>query len=54
MFGKKIYNILLYFSPLVVITELGLLVTSVQNLPETPANIPELLNNCYENDCSNV
>jgi len=51
---KKYSQLLPSFSPLVVIAELKLWRTSLQNLSKIPSNLSELLNNCNENDYPNV
>jgi hypothetical protein len=53
-FSKKYSQLLPSFSPLVVIAELKLWWTSLQNLSKIPSNLSELLNNCNENDYPNV
>ncbi|KAL4153397.1 hypothetical protein QTP88_001230 [Uroleucon formosanum] len=51
---KKYSQLLPSFSPLLVIAELKLWWTSLQNLSKIPSNLSELLNNCNENDYPNV
>ncbi|KAL4113754.1 hypothetical protein QTP88_017327 [Uroleucon formosanum] len=51
---KKYSQLLPSFSPLLVIAELKLCRTSLQNLSKIPSNLSKLLNNCNENDYPNV
>ncbi|KAL4132403.1 hypothetical protein QTP88_009557 [Uroleucon formosanum] len=51
---KKYSQLLPSFSPLLVIAELKLWWTSLQNLSKIPSKLSELLNNCNENYYPNV